>query len=213
MISNYELKTKCKEKLNSIRSMLSPEERQNIEPHLRDILEITKGLMNNAKVSPEDHQALVSQVASLTKERNKREEENQALRQEVGAASKFKDQLSSMTSRTQLLERDSVMLEAMNVDMLCNSLHLLAVHASKLIERCGDVLLSKWVKDVSSTIDNDTECRAMFLICLFWASFTIDDDKVSEIVDDLSLVEAPEKNGLWLEGVREVFAMCGAFEW
>ena len=152
MTSNYELKTQCKEKLNSIRSMLSPEERQNIEPHLRDILEITKGLMNNAKVSPEDHHAVVSQVATLTSERNKRDEDIHALRREANMASKLRSQIASMTSRTHELEQERVLLESMNVDLLCNSLHLLAVHGENLFEKCGDVLLSRWVMAMAKDI-------------------------------------------------------------
>lgn len=213
MTSNYELKTKCKEKLNSIRSMLSPEERQKVETHLRDILEITKGLMDNAKVSPEDHHAVVSQVAKLTCERNQRDEELHTLRQEANKASKLRSQIASMTSRTHELEQERVNLQAVSVDILCNSLHLLAINGVRLFENGGDVLLSKWVEVMAARIDNAMERRALFLACLFWAGFTFDDDKVSEVVDGLSVLDTPTEIGPWLEEVRDVFGICGVFEW
>lgn len=213
MTSNYELKTKCKEKLNAIRSMLSPEERQKVETHLRDILEITKGLMDNAKVSPEDHHAVVSEVAALSSECNRRDEELQALRKEASIASKLKSQLASMTTRTHKLEQERVYLQAVNVDVLCNTLYLLAINAVRLVENGGDVLLSKWVEGMARKIENTTDSRAFFLTCLFWAGFTFDDDKVSEVVDGLSLIDAASEISPWLEEVRDVFAENGVFEW
>jgi hypothetical protein len=213
MTSNYELKTKCKEKLNAIRSMLSPEERQKVETHLRDILEITKGLMDNAKVSPEDHHDVVSKVATLTCEKNKKDEEIKTLRQEANTASKLRSQIASLTSRTHELEQDSVYFEALSVELLCNTLHVLAFNAVRLVENGGDVLLSKWVEGMARKIDNATDSRAFFLTCLFWAGFTFDDDKVAEVVDGLSEIDAPAKIGPWLEEVRDVFGMCGVLEW
>lgn len=211
MTSNYELKTKCKEKLNAIRSMLSPEERQKVETHLRDILEITKGLMDNAKVSPEDHHAVVSQVATLTSECSRRDEELQAIRKEANTASKLRDQLATEMSQAKVLELDAFFNEAMYVNLFCSSLRLLAMQGSRYFEKEGTAMISKWVKDMLSTIEDDADRHALFLICLFMAGFTVDEETVAEVVDGLSAIEAPDASGLWLEEVRDVFVENDVF--
>lgn len=69
MTNNHTLKNDCKRNLDAIRRMLPADERQKIEPFLRDILDVTKKLMGNVKVSPEEHQALTEEFQRLKQER------------------------------------------------------------------------------------------------------------------------------------------------
>lgn len=174
MTSNYKLKQDCKATLNSIRELLSQNERQKVEPHLRQILELTKGLVDNAKVSPEEHEALASEVGTLTKERTRLSEIIDALRRDLEKVPKLKDQVAA-------LESDKQHLDEMLIETVCSGL---VQAASRLnLVAYDDSAITQWVIKKSSSDEYDARQRkALLTVCLSMSNIYLSDEAVSHLL-------------------------------
>ena len=86
-------------------------------------LELTKGLVDNAKVSPEDHEALASAVGTLTTERTRLSETIVALQKDLEQTSKLKAKITS-------LESDKHCLDDMLIETVCSGF----VQAASLLD-------------------------------------------------------------------------------
>lgn len=186
MTSNHKLKQDCKATLNSIRGLLSLEERQKVEPHLRQILDLTKSLVENAKVSPEELEALSSQVGTLTADRTRLSDTNAVLQRDLKKASKLNGEFAALQSEKDCL--DEVLIE-----MICCGLELDVASLANLIEVSGDTGITRWISKRASSIENDaTQRRALLVICLTLMSVYFSDELISELLT--AVCNAARKN-------------------
>lgn len=203
MTSNIKLKQECKATLNSIRDLLPQEDRQKIEPLLRQILDLTKGLVENAKVSPEEHEALASQVGTLTKERTRLSETIAALRRDLEKASTLKDALAS-------LESEKNHLDNLLTDVIFDSLHRCAANGIGLIAKCGDSGVTQWIAEKTASIELDAiERRALLAVCQVAASACLSEEAVAELVKVFSFISTPNGASHWESAFSSCFKAAG----
>ncbi len=203
MTSNIRLKQDCKATLNSIRELLPQEDRQKIEPLLRQILDLTKGLVENAKVSPEEHEALASQVGTLTKERTRLSETIDALRRDLEKASTIKDALAS-------LESEKNLLDDLLTDVIFDSLHRCAANGIGLIAKCGDSGVAQWIAEKTASNELDAiERRALLALCLMVTSVVPSDETVSQMLAHICSMPKPDGATRWMNSMSSCFKAAG----
>ena len=174
MTSNYKLKQDCKATLNSIRELLTQDERQKVEPHLRQILELTKGLVDNAKVSPEEHEALASEVGTLTKERTQLSETIAVLQRDL-------EQTSNLKAKITTLESDKHCLDETLIETICSGL----VQAASLLNLVAydDSAIAQWIIKKASSDEYDArQRRALLTVCLTLLNIHLSDETVSHLL-------------------------------
>ena len=185
MTSNYQLKQDCKATLNSIRDLLPKEERLKVEPLLRQILEVTKSLMENAKVTPEDHEALAAQVGTLTKERTQLSETIIALSRDLQKAARLKDEHATLES-----EKDY--LECLVTDTVLRSLRRCAASGIGLITHFGDTGVIKWIADQWEADEGDViERRALLAVCLTVSSMCVTEEAIDDLLSAFCVMTTP----------------------
>jgi hypothetical protein len=206
MTSNIKLKQDCKATLNSIRDLLSQDDRQKVEPHLRQILDLTKGLVENAKVSPEEHEALASQVGTLTKERTCLNESIAVLRRDLEKASKLKDEVAT-------LESENEGLDDLLTNVIFGALHQFAANGIGLIAKCGDSGISKWITGRAASNEFDAiERRALLAVCLMVTSVVASEEVISETLAAVCSVSKTNKTILWTDVISSYFKAAGQKE-
>jgi hypothetical protein len=179
MAGNYKLKQECKTTLNAIRDLLSQVERERVEPHLRQILEVTKVLVNNAKVSPEEHEALAAEVKRLSKERRLLNESIATLRRDVEKSSKLKDTAAKM-------EIANGNLQELLTEMVCGGLQSFISSSFHLMRVCGDSEIVRWFTESKSVVAHDpTGKKTLFAMCLVVMCASESDETVTAIVSAL----------------------------
>jgi hypothetical protein len=203
MTSNIKLKQECKATLNSIRELLPQQDRQNIEPLLRRILDLTKGLVENAKVSPEEHEALASQVGTLTKERARLSNTIDALRRDLEKASTLKDALAA-------LESEKNHLNDLLTDVIFDSLHRCAANGIGLIAKCGDSEVAEWIAEKTASNELDAiERRALLALCLMVTSVVPSDETVSQMLAHICSIPKPNGSTRWMTSMSSCFKPTG----
>ena len=191
MTSNTKLKQDCKATLDTIRELLPQADRQNIEPHLRQIFELTKGLMENAKVSPEEHEASTLDNRTLKNERTQLsgtiEGLRQELRREQEKESKLKDAFAS-------LEAEKDRLDDLLTNVVLRSFYDCAVNAIRLIDTCGDSGLTKWVNEMRASKEFDNiERRALITVSMMVTTALFRDEKVLAMFESFRPLRKPNR--------------------
>jgi len=183
MTSNTKLKQDCKATLDTIRELLPQADRQNIEPHLRQIFELTKGLMENAKVSPEEHEASTLDNRTLKNERTQLsgtiEGLRRELRREQEKESKFKDRFAK-------LESEKYCLHELLTNCILDSLYHCAVQGICLLRNHGEDFVQQWFSEKADSIElNTAESRALLAVNIMMTTARLSEKQLSEIRSEI----------------------------
>jgi len=199
MTSNYQLKQDCKATLNSIRDLLPKEERQKVEPLLRQILDVTKCLMENVKVTPEDHEALASQVGTLAKERTQLSETITALRRDLEKAARLKDEHATLES-----EKDH--LDDLLTHVVFSSLLNSTMTGICFVVEFGDSGVAHWIAERGTSNElNALERRALLAVCLMVTSVVPSDETVSQMLAHICSIPKPNGSTRWMDSMSSCF--------
>lgn len=181
MTNNHTLKNDCKMTLDAIRTMLPLDERQKIEPFLRDILDVTKKLMGNVKVSPEEHQALVDENQRLKRERDGHS-------QTIAMLNRQLEQIPKLQSTLRETEIEANFKADFITELISMSAYSALIGIAGFVSEFGVDRITRWISqkysDQEAGEDNPLLHRTLLAMYLTVTSFLKSDEQIEVLLDD-----------------------------